>query len=132
VKVFPVAPGAFRVERDGKSDIVYVAGPDRDRWVFWNGHAFQIHDVSSSSPQTTSARPAIAETVETLSAPMPARIVQILVEPHARVRKGDTLVLLEAMKMELPVRATRDAEVVKVHSRPGELVDADAPLVDLR
>jgi biotin carboxyl carrier protein len=62
---------------------------------------------------------------------MPARVVQVLVHPGDSVRKGDTLVLLEAMKMELPIRALDDTKVVAVHCRDGELVQADAPLVDL-
>ena len=131
MRVMPIAPGALLVERDEKNDIVYVAGSKADRWVFWNGQVFQIRGATTSSKplQTASRRSA---GLETLAAPMPARIVQILAQPHARVKKGDTLVLLEAMKMELPIRATRDAEVVAVYGQAGELVDADAPLVDLQ
>jgi len=62
---------------------------------------------------------------------MPARVVKVLVHPGDNVRRGDTLVLLEAMKMELPVRALDDARIVAVHCRDGELVQAEAPLVDL-
>jgi biotin carboxyl carrier protein len=62
---------------------------------------------------------------------MPARVVKVLVHPGDSVKKGDTLVLLEAMKMEMPVRALGDGTVVAVHCRDGELVQAEAPLVDL-
>ena len=48
------------------------------------------------------------------------------------MRKGDTVVLLEAMKMELPLRAPADATVAAVHTRDGELVQADAVLVELQ
>ena len=45
--------------------------------------------------------------------------------------KGDTLVILEAMKMELPLRASADAVVSAVHCHAGELVKADTVLIEL-
>jgi 3-methylcrotonyl-CoA carboxylase alpha subunit len=48
------------------------------------------------------------------------------------VRKGDVVVLLEAMKMELPIRALADGIVAAVHCREGDLVQADAPLVEMQ
>ena len=48
------------------------------------------------------------------------------------MRKGDTVVLLEAMKMELPLRAPADGTVAAVHCREGELVQAESVLVELQ
>ena len=62
---------------------------------------------------------------------MPARVISILVQPGAAVKKGDTLIMLEAMKMELPVRAPADGKVAVVHCRDGELVQADAVLIEI-
>ena len=63
---------------------------------------------------------------------MPATVVKVLVKPGDRVAKGDTVVVLEAMKMELPVRALGDAVVAAVRCREGELVQADATLVEFQ
>jgi biotin carboxyl carrier protein len=62
---------------------------------------------------------------------MPARVIRILVQPGAAVKKGDTLIVLEAMKMELPIRAPANGNVAAVHCRDGELVQADTVLLDL-
>jgi biotin carboxyl carrier protein len=62
---------------------------------------------------------------------MPATVIKVLAKTGAHVKKGDTLVVLEAMKMELPIRATGDAVVTAVHCSEGELVQADAVLVEL-
>jgi biotin carboxyl carrier protein len=137
-----VGPGAFRVEHDGRTDIVYAAGHGAERWLFWNGHVFHTGPSTPSTPGTprtsgttgtsgTPGTPGTSGTLGTLTAPMPARVVKVLVHPGDNVRKGDTLVLLEAMKMELPVRALDDARIVAVHCRDGELVQAEASLVDL-
>jgi len=67
-----------------------------------------------------------------ISAPMPATVLKVHVKAGDEVKKGDTLVLLEAMKMELPLRAPGDGKVAAVRCREGELVPADAVLVELR
>ena len=63
---------------------------------------------------------------------MPATVIKVLVGRGAKVRKGDTVVLLEAMKMELPVRALADGQVVAVNCREGDLVQPDHVLIELR
>ena len=62
---------------------------------------------------------------------MPATVVKVLIKPGDRVARGDTVVVLEAMKMELPLRATGDATVKAVHCREGELVQPETVLVEL-
>jgi len=66
-----------------------------------------------------------------MPAPMPATVVKVLVTPGQAVRHGDTLVIVEAMKMELPIRAPGDASVKAVHCHEGELVQPDRTLVEL-
>jgi urea carboxylase len=63
---------------------------------------------------------------------MPATVIKIHVTPGDLVKKGDTVLLLEAMKMELPIRALGDGIVAAVCCREGELVQADATLVEFR
>ncbi len=58
-------------------------------------------------------------------------MVAVNVRVNGHVRKGDVLVVLDAMKMEMPVRADADGIVTAVHCKPGELVQADAVLVEL-
>jgi 3-methylcrotonyl-CoA carboxylase alpha subunit len=62
---------------------------------------------------------------------MPATVIKVLVQPGATVKKGDTVVILEAMKMEWPVRSPADATVKAVRCREGDLVQPDAVLVEL-
>ena len=69
--------------------------------------------------------------VTAIIAPMPARVGSLAVATGTRVRKGDILIVLEAMKMELPLRAPADGLVTAVHCQQGQLVQADAVLMDL-
>jgi len=80
-----------------------------------------------AAPKT---RRSAASTSGALTAPMPATVIKIQVKPGDAVKKGDVVVVLEAMKMELPIRALGDATIAAIHCREGELVGADAVLVE--
>jgi 3-methylcrotonyl-CoA carboxylase alpha subunit len=62
---------------------------------------------------------------------MPGRIVLVKALAGAEVAEGDELLVMEAMKMELTLRAPRRGTVESVHAAAGEFVDADAVLVQL-
>jgi 3-methylcrotonyl-CoA carboxylase alpha subunit len=62
---------------------------------------------------------------------MPATVVSVNVEPGQTVTAGQTLIVLEAMKMELPVRAPGDGRVEAIHCRPGDLLQPHVSLIDL-
>ena len=137
VNVARIGPGAYAVTIEGRREIVYAAVSAKTRWASCRGEVFrEVED------QTDSADPAHAghdaqrarrheHTALPLAAPMPATVLKVLVTPGAVVKKGDTLVILEAMKMELPLRASADAVVSAVHCHAGELVKADTVLIEL-
>jgi pyruvate carboxylase len=67
-----------------------------------------------------------------VGAPMPGVVATVTATPGARVSRGETLLTLEAMKMETVVRAEVAGEVAEVLTRPGQAVDAKDLLVVLR
>jgi 3-methylcrotonyl-CoA carboxylase alpha subunit len=66
-----------------------------------------------------------------LEAPMPGTVVQLRVEPGASVREGETLVVMESMKMEISIAAPRDGSVAEVLVTAGDQVDRGATLIEL-
>ena len=122
-----IGDGMYLVDINGRAEIVYVAGTSDDRWAFWNGEIFQ----AGAAAPTEWLRERRQDTLQALTAPMPASVLKVAVAAGARVKRGDTLVILEAMKMELPLRASHDATVKAVHCREGERVQSGAVLVDL-
>jgi len=64
-----------------------------------------------------------------VAAPLPGKVVQVLVAPGAAVKKGQPLLVLEAMKMEHTIQAPADGEVERVDCAAGEQVDEGAELI---
>lgn len=124
--VQPVGDGTYRIAGGEENVTAYVYGTGDKRWVFLRGEVFELEMSAEAHP----ARETTA-THETLSAPMPATVVRILNKSGDEVRKGDIVIVLEAMKMELPVRAPRDGRVTGVRCKEGDLVQPDVPLMEL-
>jgi biotin carboxyl carrier protein len=115
--------GRFRVE----GRLAYAARGRRSTWVFIDGRTYVIEPDNRDA----SDRPHAADDQMALSAPMPATVVAINVAPGQDVAPGDLLVMLEAMKMELPIRAPRAGRVKTLACREGELVQPGVPLVEM-
>lgn len=116
--------GVYRVTDRDRTWMVAVAGPPDNRWVWIDGRVVRL-----DAPSTGRSRGRTAS--NELSAPMPATVISVMVEAGASVARGDTLIMLEAMKMELAIRAPRDGAVKAIHCQPGELVQPGANLLDL-
>ena len=79
-----------------------------------------------AAPKASGAAGAVA-----VKAPMPGNIMKVNVKAGAAVKKGDVLIVLEAMKMENDICATTDGVVASVEVAQGATVETDAVLVTL-
>ena len=90
----------------------------------------------AAAPVAAAAAPAAAAPVavgagEQVTAPMPGNILKVNVNVGDKVKEGQVLVVLEAMKMENEIMAPHDATVAQVVVSKGSTVDTGAPLVVL-
>ncbi len=90
-----------------------------------------IGPTHAEAPIRASDDPMPRPDADALCAPMPATVTAVAVEPGATVAAGDTLIRLEAMKMELAIRAPADGRVADIHCAVGDLVQPGRPLVTL-
>jgi biotin carboxyl carrier protein len=125
--VTPLGDGRYLVVDGSRRQVAVAAREGGRTWVFLDGRVYVI-----GAPAPRGGRGRVRGTDESaLTAPMPATVVAVNVEPGQQVTQGDVLVMLEAMKMELAIKAPRDATVVRVACRPGELVQPGVPLLEL-
>jgi propionyl-CoA carboxylase alpha chain len=71
-----------------------------------------------------------ADTGKKLLCPMPGLVVSIAVTEGQEVKAGETLAVVEAMKMQNVLRAERDGTVKKIHATPGATLAVDAPILE--
>lgn len=127
VKVTPIDSHAYEVSSGPNRTRVYAAGPPEACEVFVRGRVFRF-DVTSEQQRRAAGAGLHGDQ---LVAPMPSTVVKVLVEVGQHVQRGDVLIKIEAMKMEMPVRAPHDGTVAAVHCREGELVQAGTRLLDV-
>jgi biotin carboxyl carrier protein len=109
------------------SRLAYAVADRTQTWVFINGRTYVVEGDALDG----NARAHATDDEMALSAPMPATVVAINITPGQEVAPGDLLVMLEAMKMELPITAPRAGRVKSVACRQGELVQPGVPLVEM-
>ena len=112
------------VEIDGSAHIAHVAKVGDDWWIHLDG---RIHMVTGHEPGSSSDSSGEGG----LTAPMPGTILEVHVKEGQRVREGQTLLVMEAMKMEHRIQAPKAGEVVALNFSEGERVDMGATLVEL-
>jgi biotin carboxyl carrier protein len=124
--VTPIGRGVYRLARDGRVWTVAVAGPPDSRWVWIDGRVVVL-DVADPDDRSRTRRRGASHD---LTSPMPATVTTVVVSPHSAVQAGDVLIMLEAMKMELAIRAPHDGRVGAIHCKAGDLVQPGVSLLD--
>ncbi len=124
--------GAYSLLVDGASWVAYVSPHEGTLQVEVGGqtYAVQVEEYESHLIRTRGGAGGPAGG-QTLTAPMPGRVSHVAVRAGDRVRAGDPLVVIEAMKMENEFRAAADGTVAEVRVVPGQAVNAGDVLVVL-
>lgn len=132
-------------DEDAAADVADAAEASSIYTVTVNGNAYTVEvaeggDVervaAAAEPKDTAARGAAAESegsgsAEAVKAPLAGNIFRVEVAVGDSVTSGQVLVILEAMKMETEIRATRDGRVAELQVSPGDAVSVGATLLTL-
>ncbi|MFZ3038070.1 MAG: pyruvate carboxylase [Rugosibacter sp.] len=114
------------IRLQGSADITDDEGDAKKLFFELNGQPrlVRIEKAGVAQAQTRRERPkADASNPAHIGAPMPGTIVTVSVKPGQKVKRGDPLVSIEAMKMESVVRAERDMTIAEVFAKKGQLVN---------
>jgi 3-methylcrotonyl-CoA carboxylase alpha subunit len=119
------APGPYRVTVGDHPRTFHCALDGDDVHLSWEATVYRLRI------EREGARPAHRAASGSLEAPMPGKVIAIKAKPGQAVRKGDELLVVEAMKMENALRAPRDGVVKRYLASVGDMVSPGAVLVEL-
>lgn len=122
-------PGEFDLEVEGQQWRGYVAGDGSRRYVAVAGETWVLENPRPRQQRQHGSHPAADS--DRLEATMPGLVREVLAAEGALVKRGDTLVVLEAMKMELRLTAPFTGLVRRVHCVAGQVVERGQVLVEL-
>lgn len=116
------------LEIDGKTEKVLAQKIKGKLWFHYHGKTleYQPAGVGTSSGQET-----VAQDPTQIVAPMPGKIIKILKNVADTVSKGETVIAMEAMKMEYNLKATQDMKIEEIHCSENQTVSLGDKLVSL-
>ena len=131
LEVIDSQPGQVSLRLDnggagGQTFTLYWADKGGDKWVAVNGCTYCL-----SRPRPKQAHPVSETGEEQVRAPMPAQVRLLQVAEGERVEKGQSLLLLEAMKMEIRVKAPASGTVTRLLVTNGQAVEKEQVLAEV-
>lgn len=127
VELLGSEPGKLELLIDGKQVTAYVSSENNKRWITVNGRTLMVTKTTSARQRGHGHQQAAGE----LNAPMPGQVRAVNVSAGETVTKGQTLLILEAMKMEIRVQAPRDGVVVSIDVKQGQTVEREQRLITM-
>lgn len=134
--IIALPDGRLNVLMGNKSYNAYVVSIDRQKKKIAlrvNGHIYEleIREQIDLLLQKMGLNMNVAKKAESINAPMPGLILSIMVEEGQAIKKGEPVLILEAMKMENIFKAPEDAVVKSIKIKAGQAVEKGAVLIEL-
>jgi biotin carboxyl carrier protein len=133
VDIVMVEAGVYSILFNGRSHNVELVGEGGKKYTantFSRSFNVEIIDAEAKYQQSRSSG-FDADEANHIASPMPGKVVKILVGPGDTVTAGQTVIIVEAMKMQSEYKATGDKVVKDVLVKEGDIVEAHQTLINL-
>ena len=129
--ILMVERGVFSVLLKGKSYNVELIGAGAPKKYNVNTlyHSYDVEVVDAESRYQKSRSQDDSHQEAVISSPMPGKIVKIPVKVGDKVKAGDTVIIVSAMKMESEYKVKVDRVIKEIKVKEGDTVKADQPLI---
>ena len=127
-------PGRFHVLKDNKSftvEVIHSETAEKKCTISVNGntYSFELKDKFDELLKNLGMDKLVSSAAKELKAPMPGLVLEVLVKAGDVIKKGDSVLVLEAMKMENNIKAVSDAVIKKIVVQKGNAVEKNQVLV---
>ncbi|MCO5230685.1 MAG: acetyl-CoA carboxylase biotin carboxyl carrier protein subunit [Chitinophagales bacterium] len=131
-----LSKGKYHVIKDNQSynlEVISSNIADKTFSIKVNGQIFQlsVEDALDQQLRAMGMSKANEDKVDKIIAPMPGLVLKILVVPGQTISKGDSLIILEAMKMENVIKSSGDAVVKAIHIKEKDAVEKNQLLIEM-
>ncbi len=120
--------GKLELLINGQRVVAYVSSDGAKRWVTINGQTEVLTKASGARQRGKSSG---GEQKSELAAPMPGVVRSVNIEQGQTASKGQTLMVLEAMKMEIRIHAPRECVIQKLLVQQGQTVEREQVLIEI-
>lgn len=126
-----VSANELRLRLGDRSVRVFLARDGERTFVSVDGRQYGVSESRADASRPGGGDDPAAGGSLRIKAPMPGKVTKVAVSEGEEVRRNQTLVIVEAMKMENEIKASVDGVVARIHVAAGDLVDAERPLVEI-
>ncbi len=123
VEVAEVKPGYLRMKLGDKIIKAVISEGNESKFVFLDGNVFDIRRALPKSKRI--------ERKDALLSPISGKVVNVRVREGDEVKKGDVVMVIEAMKMEYLIKAPYDGIIKKIYFEVGKQIDMGVKPVDI-
>lgn len=134
IKIFEDEAGFTYLEYKGKKYLAEIIEKNQNKYtVLLNGvsYSFTIESPISYSRRKYLEKYKQASKTESITAPMPGKIIELLVDENTAVKEGDAILILEAMKMQNEISSHVSGTVKKINVKAGDTVAKDEVLMEI-
>ncbi len=126
-----LSPHIVSIKREDKIYRVFIARSDDGFFVQCRGDQYFIKDSDQDESEVQGSEERSREDMLKIKSTMPGKVIKIEVKEKQEVSVGQTLVIVEAMKMENEIKSSLQGVVKKIFASEGDLVDSDNPIMEL-
>ena len=128
--ILETEPGVYSVLHEGKTFNFELAARNAKKYVVeTDKEDVEVEIVDAETRYARSHKAGGDEDADYISTPMPGQVVKILVEEGQKVKAGETVIIISAMKMESEYKVQKDRVVKQVLVQEGDNIDGEQPLI---
>ena len=126
VEADEIKPGYLKIKLGDRVIKCVITKGDKDKFVFVEGDVFKVRNI-----ELTGAKKTKKKDEGNLNSPISGKVVSIKVKDGDKVKKGDVLMIIEAMKMEYLIRAPYNGKVKKVNFKENNQIEIGQNTVEI-
>jgi len=126
VKADEIKPGHLKIKLGDRVIKCVITKGDKDKFVFVDGDVFKVKNIELTGSKKTKKK-----NEGNLNSPISGKVVSVKVKDRDKVKKGDVLMIIEAMKMEYLIRAPYNGMIKKVNFKENNQIEIGQNTVEI-